>query len=103
MGDGHVGGNGSVKWSFRHHDRAGVKQPIRAKNGGAPGGHEVSDQGGDAVGHDPLPHADIGVRHGRPGFFKVTLAGQPAPIFVQAVDRTGGKNENVPMEIKIEW
>jgi len=33
----------------------------------------------------------------------VTLAGQPQPIFVQAVDRTGGQNENVPMEIKIEW
>lgn len=103
MGEGNVGGNGSVKWNVRHHNRAGVKQPIRAKNGGPPADNEVSDDGGDAQGYDPIPHADIGVRIGRPGFFKVTLAGQPQPFFVQAVDRTGGKNENVPMEIKIEW
>ena len=103
MGDGHVGGNGSVKWLFTHHNRAGVKQAIRARNGGPPGDHEVTDQNGDAEGYDPLPHGDIGVRIGRPGFFKVTLAGQPQPFFVQAVDRTGGKNQDVPIEIKIEW
>jgi hypothetical protein len=103
MGDGHVGGNGSVKWLFTHHNSAGVKQPIRARNGGQPGNHEVSDRNGDAEGYDPLPHAEIGTRIGRPGFFRVTLAGHPQPFFVQAVDRTGGKNENVPMEIKIEW
>jgi hypothetical protein len=103
MGEGNVGGNGSVKWSFRHHNSGGVKQPIKARNGGPPAQHEVSDEGGDAQGYDPLAHADIGARHGRPGYFKVTLAGQSQPIYVQAVDRTNGKNANVPMEIKIEW
>ena len=103
MGEGNVGGNGSVKWTFRHHNNAGVKQAIRARNGGPAGPNEVTDQGGDAEGYDPLAYADVGKTHGRPGFFKVTWAGQPDPIYVQAVDRTGGKNANVPMEIKIEW
>ena len=102
MGDGHVGGNGSVKWSFEHHEN-GNKKNIKAVNGTTPGPHEVSDKGGSAEGYDPIGIDDIGKRHGVVGYFKVTLAGHPNPFYVKAIDREGGKNGDVPMEIRIEW
>jgi hypothetical protein len=102
MGEGHVGGNGSVKWTFEHHEN-GARKNIRARNGGQPGPHEVSDEGGNAQGYDPISFSEIGRRHGVVGYFKVTLAGHPNPFYVSAVDRSGGKGSDVPPEIKIEW
>lgn len=110
MGYGEVGGNGSVKWKFVHGDASGgggKPKKLKCKNAGSPAADEVTVDY-FAHGHDPIPFADIGTGidskgdQMQPGFFRVTLTGH-GTFDVQAVDRTGGQNANIPMEIIIEW
>ena len=103
MGFGDVGGNGSVKWSFVHHDRPkGDPKQLAWRHTGPPNADEVTVHNKKVEGLDPIPYAEIGQSHERPGYFKVTLRGV-GTYYVQAVDRSAGQNAEVPMEIRIEW
>jgi hypothetical protein len=122
-------GNQSVYWKMTHHDSANNKKKLKcqvpdATVGGLPGPDtiHVSDQ---AFGHDDIPFADIGKRHRKPGFFKVTLRfatnadavaqltaalnsigkGTEAVAYVLAVNRASGNVDPAkpPAEIEIDW
>ena len=89
MGNGQVGGNGSVEWTFVHHD-ALTGSPVvlhhtgiaKAANKGAANtnidpnnGVELIDQDKKVRGKDPIDFVDIGGRPGlTPGHFVVTLS-----------------------------
>jgi hypothetical protein len=127
MGSGEVGGGGSVKWTFVHHDDQGNQKDIGHVPGvGNPGLNQVKTGPGVAggkdrvAGNDSIPFPEIGVRHGNQGHFMVSLryptaeAAQTAKataavlgtslvLLVRAVDRTGALNPNVPMEVKVDW
>lgn len=119
MGQGDVGGNGSVQWTFVHHNKAGGTRPFRCVATGNPVDDEVRAGGNRAASTDPISFADIGTRKGlEAGKFKATLTtytfnaagvitGSSTAVYhVPAVDRTGGKNPVTsanPIEIKVEW
>lgn len=128
MGDGGIGGNGSVEWTFVHHGSNGsLRNLIHKPGGGKPGDDEVKVDGNRATAKDAIPFADIGMpRPGAqdlvPGNFKVTLhyaspsdaaaalasawvAGTSVVLYVPAVNREGKDNPNKdrPKEIHIEW
>src|SRR5437867_3378376 len=89
MGNGQVGGNGSVEWTFVHHDaltgspvvlhhtgianaanKTGANTNIDPNNG-----VELIDQDKKVRGKDPIDFVDIGGRPGlTPGHFVVTLS-----------------------------
>ena len=118
MGNGQVGGNGSVEWTFVHHRAIdGLPSPI-PQNG------VVFENNRRRVrGRDPIDFRDIGGRPGLvPGSFVVTLTfasfdeaenakkamsrqGSSLVIVVPAVDRTNNnpQNQNRPKEIRIDW
>ena len=97
MGQGGIGGNGSVQWSIRH----------TAGPGGHGQGSSAGGDGTDAVRLDQMRR--------RPGTndasFLVTLRNatpgqQPGTYEVPVVDRGPNAppaNANAPLEIKIDW
>ena len=120
MGQGDIGGNGSVTWTFVHHAAGGgIAALAHSPAAGPPGNNEVKVAGNRASAKDPINFANIGTRPGLvPGNFRVTLttytldprgmiAGSATAVYqVPAVDRSGGKNPVTPVnpiEIKIEW
>lgn len=127
MGQGDIGGNGSVQWTFVHHGAGpgGGARPFSCA-AAPPAGTDRVDVGGNrATSTDPILFTDIGKpRAGAQdlvrGNFKVTfhygspadataalanawVAGTSVVLYVPAVDRTGGANANRPTEIIIEW
>lgn len=131
MGQGEVGGNGSVLWKFVHHDDAGkAKDLAHLAGAGEPGDDQVrvGPPAGPgilphrATGKDPIPFGEIGARHGVPGHFRLalqyptpeaaaaakaaaTVLGNSLVLFVRAIDRSGAGNlnANLPKEIRIDW
>jgi hypothetical protein len=112
-----------------HHDNANNKKRLKCQVpqttvGSLPDANtiEVSDQ---AFGHDDIPFVNIGKRHGKAGFFKVTLRfatnadavaqlttalngigkGTEAVAYVLAVNRPSGDVDPAtpPAEIEIDW
>jgi hypothetical protein len=127
MGQGEVGGNGSVQWTFKHHNPDGTIRDIRHE-GPPPLPSNTDDVkvlgvagGRRAEATDPIDFADIGGRAGLvPGNFKVTLCyashndavaakeaitliGNSLVVYVPAVDRRVPANAGRPKEVKVEW
>lgn len=121
MGQGDVGGNGSVQWTFVHHDAGGAIAPLNHSGVmGPPGNNEVKVAGNRAVAKDPIEFIDIGSRPGLvPGHFKITVTfasnadaraaipsapvGNSLVLFVPAIDRTIAANKGRPIEVRVEW
>lgn len=126
---GEIVGNQSVYWTMTHHDNAGGKKPLKCQ---VPGqalaglpGPDTIHVSNEAFGHDDIPFADIGKRHGKAGFFKITLrfadnstavaelqralndikGGNAAILYVKAVNRSSGnvKPARPSAEIEIDW
>lgn len=126
MGSGEIVGNQSVHWRFRHHDNSGNPKNLSCVPGNNPGGDEVTAEGQIANGKDPIVPGDIGVKHGHPGQFLVTLryetmadAAAAGPwvaknvrpgaggyflyITVPAITTRPNQNANPPAEIRVDW
>ncbi len=120
MGNGQIGGNGSVEWVFTHHDEFGTIVPLTLGNGV----NRVQVVSGKARCKDPIRVAAIGTRPGfnSAGFFIVTLTyasatdrdraltsaktpGSSLVIEVPAVDRGAAFPQNLsrPTEIRVDW
>jgi hypothetical protein len=130
MGNGQIGGNGSVEWIFVHHNAlTGLPEDLHQRTT-AKGGDNSRDNGIELIdndkrvrGHDPIEFVDIGGRPGlTPGHFVVTLSfassdeadnalasivrrGDSLVILVPAVNRDAHNsgNKGRAKEIRIDW
>jgi hypothetical protein len=130
MGNGQIGGNGSVEWTFVHHNALTGAPEVLHHRIPKKGGNNTRDNGVELIeddrkvrGRDPIGFPDIGGRPGLvPGSFVVTLTfgsfdeaeqakgnitqeGSSLVIIVPAVDRSdkNGQNQSRPKEIRIDW
>lgn len=126
MGNGQVGGNGSVHWEVVHEDGTGNPKNLTAKQGqgGHPGTADDVNVKDRARGRDGIAVSDVGKRKGHRGKFRVRLRfesitdAQSAAagaqnvmledgMFVLVLDvpviERANANEPPPYEVKIDW
>ena len=128
MGNGQIGGNGSVEWIFVHHDPDGL--PVGLTLGPGVGGNDnnhvvLRNTNKQARGLDPIAASTIGTTRGlnNAGRFRVTLTfpdistrddalawttsqgkvGNSLVLTVPAIDRSLAANVGLPVEIRIDW
>jgi hypothetical protein len=126
MGNGQVGGNGSVHWEIVHEDDAGKPRNLSAKQGqgGHPGKADDVNVLDRARGKDGIELVNVGKRKGHRGRFRVRLrfetiadaqnaaAGAQNVMFedgmfvlvldVPVIDRDD-PGDPPPFEVRIDW
>jgi hypothetical protein len=75
MGNGQVGGNGSVHWEILHEDDSGKPKKLTAKQNqsGHPGKADDVNVDKGALGKDGIAVGNVGKRKGHRGKFRVRL------------------------------
>ncbi len=130
MSSGEIVGNQSVYWKMVHEDASGNKKVLSGSiphvvTGKPTPNPDVVFISDEAFGHDGIPYADIGRKHGKRGYFKVTVRfetnalaiaelnsalkaigkGTDVELFVRAIDRPPANvNPAIPpAEVQVDW